>query len=163
MPHNNTISILQHLIHAYPDRNLDEDTLLVYLDELADIPVPLLERVAHQHIQTSPWFPRISDLRHAAQQFAGTSQFASSPTPGVDFLDLEAYKLEDDYFKLGEFDIKKWDKLARQLENVARPYRAAELRQKACHIQERIVAEEKGEEYPPAEVRKRYAQWHTHP
>jgi len=81
----------------------------------------------------------------------------------VDYLSLEAYQLEKDYFQHAKFDRKKWEKLADQLERIGRQYRATELREKACHIQESESAHQRGEDYPSREVRQRYAEWNTHP
>ncbi len=64
---------------------------------------------------------------------------------------------------MAEFNINKWEKLADQLEQVNRPYRAAEVREKALHIQEREKAFQLGEEYPSREARQRYAQWDSNP
>ena len=163
MPGYDTLSILKRIARAYPEKRLEEDTLLVYLEELADIPAPLLAQAASHHIRTSTYFPRVSELRQAAQQLAGTPQFTNLHEPGVDFLDLEAYHLENVYFKQGEFDAQAWSRLASQFENVGRLHRAIELRQKAQHIQESEVAHERGEEYPPRLERLRYATWDTLP
>ena len=70
MPDYDILSILQRISHAFPEKPLDEFTLKVYVDELADIPVMLLERAARQHIRTSSFFPRISELRQVADQIA---------------------------------------------------------------------------------------------
>jgi hypothetical protein len=161
MPARDTLSILTRIALAYPDKHLDIDTIELYQVELSDIPLPLLDQVVRQHIRSSPWLPHISDLRQAAQQLAGSANFASLPSPGQDFLTLEAFQLEDEYFHKGEFDLPAWEALADQLERVGRPHCAEELRGKARHIQEREAACQKGEEYPPRPVRLRYAQWDT--
>ena len=108
MTDSEIITILERLIHAYPDKQVGKTMLKIYVDELIDIPIHLLARAASQHIRTSPFFPRISDLRQAAQQLAGTIDFSSISPPGVDYLDLEAHQLEKDYFHHAIFDIKKW-------------------------------------------------------
>jgi hypothetical protein len=157
MPDLDILLLLKHISNAYPDKPMDEDTMKVYLEELADIPISLIQRAASQHIRSSAYFPRISDLRQIAQQLAGTALFCSIPAPGVDYLGLQAQQIEDDYFHHGEFDINKWEKLADQLERVERPHRAAELREKAHHIQESQSAHQRGENYPSREVCQRYA------
>jgi len=163
MPGYDTLSILKRIARAYPEKRLEEATLLVYQEELADIPAFLLAQAASQHIRTSTYFPRVSDLRQAAQQLAGTAQFTTLRDPGVDSLDLEAHQLENDYFQQGEFNAQAWNGLASQFENVGRPHRAIELRQKAQHIQESEAARERGEEYPSRLERLRYATWDTLP
>ena len=162
MTDSEIITVLERLIHAYPDKQIGKTMLKIYVDELIDIPIHLLARAASLHIRTSPFFPRISDLRQAAQQLAGTIDFSSISPPGVDYLDLEAHQLEKDYFHHAIFDINKWEKLAAQLERVGRLCRATELREKARHIQERESAYQRGEEYPSPEARLRYAEWETH-
>jgi hypothetical protein len=126
---------------------------------LSDIPLPLLERAARQLIHTSTFFPRIAELRQAAAQLAGTVFFSSALPPTLDSFALQAKQLEDDYFRHGEFDLQDWEKLALQLEVVDRIHRAAELRQKASHIQEYLSARQCGEEYPSSQARLRYAEW----
>jgi hypothetical protein len=159
MPARDTLSILTRIALAYPEKHLDADTIELYQAELSDIPLPLLEQAVSLHIQSSPWFPHISDLRQAAQQLAGSANFASLQPSGQDFLALEVFQLENDYFQKGAFDLHAWDALAEQLERVGRPHRAEELRGKARHIQEREAAFQRGEEYPPRLDRLRYAQW----
>jgi len=163
MPGYDTLSILKRIARAYPEKRLEQDTLLVYQEELADIPALLLAQAASQHIRTSTYFPRVSDLRQVAQQLAGTAQFSTLLESGVDFLSLEAHQLENDYFQQGEFDAQAWKGLADQFENVGRLHRAVELRQKAQHIQESEAARARGEEYPPRLERLRYGTWDTLP
>lgn len=157
MPGYDTLSVLKRISDAYPYKHLDEGALQVYQDKLADIPTPWLVQAVRKHIQTSPWFPHVSDLRQAAQQLAGTAQFSSLLEPGINFIALEAHQLENDDFQQGEFDPLAWDGFASQFDNVGRPHRAIELRQKAQHIQEAEAAHARGEEYPPRTERLRYA------
>jgi hypothetical protein len=148
--------LLRRLLLAYPEKRLDEATLQVYQQELADIPLALLEQAVTRYIHASPWFPHISDLRQAAHQIAGSPSFAGLPSPGTDSLALEAKQLEDRYFHAGVFQPEAFEKLAVQLERVGRLYKAEELRQKAAHIQKARQAYRRGEQYPPAEVRQHY-------
>ena len=99
MPATDTLSILKRIATAYPEKRLDEATLQVYQEELADIPAPLLDQAVRRHIQNSPWFPHVSELRKIALQIAGATDFASFYPPGVDSLALEAHELENAYFK----------------------------------------------------------------
>jgi hypothetical protein len=163
MPDDDVLSILLRISYAFPDKPLDESTLKVYMDELADIPILLLERAARQLIRTSSFFPRISELRQAADQIAGITFDSPASSLGASYLNLEARLLETDYFQHGEFDMNKWEKLVNQLNQVNRPYRAAEVREKASHIQEREAAFLRGEDFPSAEARQRYAQWDPNP
>ena len=143
------------------DKHLDAGTIELYQAELSDIPAPLLDQAVSQHIQTSPWFPHISDLRQAAQQLAGSANFTSHQPPGEDFLAREAFQLENDYFQQGAFDLHAWEALADQFERMGCPHRAEELRRKVQHILEAEDAYYWGEEYPPSADRLRYAQWDT--
>jgi hypothetical protein len=155
------IDILDKLNHAYPDKRLTTPTLKLYVEQLSDIPTLLLDQAVIHHIQTSPWFPHISDLRQAAQQLAGSANFASLQSPEEDFLALEAFQLEIDYFQQGLFDLHAWEALADQLERVGRLHQADELRGKSRHIQECEAAFQRGEEYPSRLDRLHYAQWDT--
>ena len=161
MPLDDILSILNRIAFAYPEKHIAEGTIELYQAELNDIPAPLLDQAVTHHIHTSPWFPHISDLRSAAQQLAGSANFAVLDASGKDFLALEAFQLERDYFQAGLFDPLAWERLALQLERVDRPYRAEELRGKALHIQEQIAALQRGEEYPSRLDRQRYAGWET--
>ena len=57
---------LHQLVAAFPDTKLKEDTLKVYAEKLADLPVDVLERAVHVCIVTQKWFPKISEIREAA-------------------------------------------------------------------------------------------------
>jgi hypothetical protein len=151
--------LLKQLAAAYPEKVITDATLKLYLQELSDIPNSLLDQVVSQHIQSSPWFPHVSDLRLAAQKLAGTADFSNLPPPGVDILTQQAFQLEQRYFSELVFDPLEWEKLASQLDKVGRIYRAQELRLKAQHIQEAEAAFKRGEPYPAQEVCERYAEW----
>jgi hypothetical protein len=153
------LAILDRLNHAYPDKRRDKRTMKVYLDELSDIPAELLHQAASQHIRTSPYFPRIADLRLIAHQLAGTANFASLASPAVDYLDLQAFQLHTAYFQHGVLDPQAWQRLLRQFENVGRSCRAEELRRQLEHIQQIQAAHARGEEWPPLEQRQRYHDW----
>ena len=163
MPDLEITAILEWLIQAFPEKRLAKNSYLVYLDELSDIPVMLLERAARQIIRNSTYFPRISELRQAADQIAGKTFNSPASSLGASYLNLEAQLLETDYFHQGEFNIKKWEKLADQLEQANRPHRAAEVREKARHILESEAAYQRGEDYPSVEARQHYANWDSTP
>jgi hypothetical protein len=153
-------AILDRLSQAYPEKRLSKGSLKVYVEELDDIPSPLLEQAASHHIRSSTWFPTVFELRIAAQKIAGTSHLHSLLPPGVDSLDLQAQEMENSYFHHhGKFDSQQWENLARQFERSGRQHRADELRRKACHIQASLLAEQRGEQYPSPEICHRYAQW----
>jgi len=149
-------SIFKLISQAYPDKPIEEPTMILYQEELADIPLSLLERAVHQHIRISTYFPRISDIIQLAREMAGKAPYTIDSSPGLGTLSLEAHMLEQDYFEQGIFIIEKWEKLADQLDQVDRTCRAAELRQKAHHIQASLAAELREEQYPPPEICRRY-------
>ena len=126
MPPDDILSILNRLAFAYPEKHLAEGTIELYQSELNDIPAPLLDQAVTYHIHASPWFPHISDLRLAAQQLAGSANFAVLDPTGKDYMALEAFQLEKDYFQAGLFDPHAWERLALQLERVDRLYMAEE-------------------------------------
>jgi hypothetical protein len=159
MPASEILIILERLNHAYPDKRLDKRTMRVYLDELSDIPAEILHRAASQHIRTSPYFPRIAELRLIARQLAGTANFASLSSPAVDHLDLQAFQLYNAYFQHGTLDLQAWQSLIRQLENVGRSCKAHELRLQFAHLQKVQTSRLKGQDWPTLNERRRYRIW----
>jgi hypothetical protein len=162
MPPPDILTILNRIAYAYPEKHIAEGTIELYQAELNDIPASLLDQAVSHHIQTSPWFPHISDLRLAAQRLSGSTNFAVLDAAEKDFLAMEAFQSERDYFREALFDPQAWESLAHQFERAGRLYWAEELRGKALHIQKWEAANQKGEEYPPRPDRRRYAQWDRH-
>lgn len=127
-----TMIILQSLIFAYPDADRPGQTLHAYLRHLSDIPGGLLEAAVHKHIQTSPFFPRISDLRALAKQLANAIDFnAVSPAWDETFslypsseLVKRAIALEDDFYQQGKLDEAAWLTLIQDFRNANRRHRA---------------------------------------
>jgi hypothetical protein len=140
------LTILQRLASAYPEKNLTVDTLALYQQQLSDIPLPLLDQAVFRHIQSSPWFPHISDLRKEAAQLSGQSDFSNLSRSGEDILGHEAIHLEERYTQTHVLDLHDWEKLARALENVGRLNRAEELRRKFNHLQALEAACQMGED-----------------
>lgn len=161
MPDLDLIAVLERLIQAFPDKRISQSSLQVYVDELADIPPMLLERAVRRHIRTSAFFPRVSELRQAAEQIISKYPYIPGLSPHESYLTLEAHLLEDDYFHHAEFNLAKWEKLAELLDQADRPHQAKEVRQNAQHIREREAAFQRGEEYPSAQALQRYARWGT--
>ncbi len=71
--HKELASVLKVLVSAYPDKMLPEETYQLYVIELGDLPADLLRLAVHEHIQKSPWFPRIADLRRIAARENGSA------------------------------------------------------------------------------------------
>lgn len=60
------LRILAVTAAAYPNFNLQEETIRVYTRLLADIPVEALEAGALQHVSASKFFPTVAELRDCA-------------------------------------------------------------------------------------------------
>jgi hypothetical protein len=129
------IPVLEQLSLAYPEKKLDAGTLQLYLDNLDDIPLYLLESAVRAHIQSSSWFPRISDLRTLATRLAGTSLFESLPDHPQDQLLHQAQALEDAFYFDGHFDPAEWRLLAQLFERSGRPYRAEHTLEKLRRLE----------------------------
>jgi hypothetical protein len=129
------IPALEMLSLAYPEKRLEAKTLQVYLDNLDDIPVYLLEAAVRAHIQASGWFPRIADLRALAAKLAGTKQFDTLPERPVDYLLIEAQALEDTFYHEGRLDEAEWRALAEVFERCGRHFRAAYTLEKLGRLQ----------------------------
>ncbi len=142
MPSSPILPVLRRLSSAFPDRPLDEQTLQVYLEELGDIPLPILEQAASRLIQTSAWFPRIAELRQVSMQLAGTLDIRSIFPPGVDDLGQQAMQLDNAFFHDGEFDTQKWEQLALKMVRLGRDYRAEELRRRSANIQAMLAEDQ---------------------
>lgn len=127
-----TMVTLQSLIFAYPDADRAGQTLHAYLHHLSDIPGGLLEAAVRKHIETSPFFPRISDLRALAKQLANAIDFNSvSPAWDETFalypspeLEKRAIALEDDFYQQGKLDSAAWLTLIQDFRNANRGHRA---------------------------------------
>jgi hypothetical protein len=131
MPAKSVLDVLEMLALAYPDRSPDRQTLQLYLEHLADIPLQLLERAARQHIDSSPWFPRIADLRQLAARLANTSRFDTLPPPATyDVLAAQAEALEQAFYLRGELDEAAWLSVIERFERANRPHRAEWARQR---------------------------------
>jgi hypothetical protein len=62
--------ILKMLIAAYPREPIQDETPQLYKRFLSDLPDEILEAAVMQHISSSPFFPRVSELREAAANLA---------------------------------------------------------------------------------------------
>jgi hypothetical protein len=61
-----TLRVLKILGDVYPSFQLSSSAIEVYVQLLADIPGPVLEQAALDHISRSTFFPAIAELRSAA-------------------------------------------------------------------------------------------------
>lgn len=63
---------LATLFSAFPsDRHGNTETIRLYEQKLADIPLPLLEATVGKLINTAKFFPSIAEIRHTAAELAG--------------------------------------------------------------------------------------------
>jgi hypothetical protein len=62
--------LLSELARAFPRHPVTRETLDVYLRELADLPVDVLERAVRELIRTSEWFPTVRAIRESASEHA---------------------------------------------------------------------------------------------
>lgn len=124
------IDVLELLSKAYPDRHPGADTLEEYLRLLDDIPSWLLRRAARQHIEQSPWFPKISELRERAAKLSGATrdslegEYAFLRPCTTRSLAQRMLELEDDFTRTGRLAIAEWEQLARDFNKADRPHRA---------------------------------------
>ena len=137
------IPILEELSQAYPEKQLEAETLQVYLDNLDDIPVYVLKAAVRQHIQSSQWFPRVSELRQAAARLAGTSHFESLPPRPIDRLLLEAQALEDAFYHGRTLEPESWQRLANNFASAGRHYAAEYTLEKLERLKGILEAERK--------------------
>lgn len=69
-----TLDVLEFLMNAYPNKEIGEETINIYLKLLADIPADLLKAAALAHVTKSQFFPTVAELRDAG---AGLMERAS--------------------------------------------------------------------------------------
>lgn len=129
------LALLARLYLAYPEKVHDPATVALYLEGLADIPAWLLEKTVQQCIETSAWFPKISELRQLAARLANTRDFAALDPFPVDHLAAEALALEDAFYHTGRLDPDKWERLAWKFNQVDRSYRAEYTLEKLRRLQ----------------------------
>jgi hypothetical protein len=134
-PAKQILSILESLSIVYPDRHLDERQLELYLLHLCDIPPYVLRAAADFHIQHSPWFPKISELRAAAARLAGTDQFDTLPPVYIDHLLREAVAIEDSFYHEHHLDPAEWHAQSEKFARADRPHRAAYTHEKLARLQ----------------------------
>ncbi len=121
---------LEMLALAYPDKQLSRQSLQVYLENLADIPSQILDAAVRAHIQSNPFFPRVSELRQAARKLTGGQPFEALEDNPYDRLTRQAVELEEAFYRRGELDASAWERLAEQFDYWNRPERAARTRER---------------------------------
>ncbi|HSF83280.1 MAG TPA: hypothetical protein VLA49_18720 [Anaerolineales bacterium] len=129
-PPDPIFDLLKTLASAYPDRPVPRETLKLYVQALQDVPAFILHRAVIEHIQESPWFPRISELRQRAVKIAGTPDFFCLPDNPIDFLRAEEDALWEAFDQAGELDIAAMEGLLAKYERLDRLHVAESLRKR---------------------------------
>jgi hypothetical protein len=97
-----TLRVLKILGDVYPSFELSSAAIEVYVRLLADIPGPVLEQSALDHISHSTFFPSIAELRSAA---FGIIE-AADPVP----TDYEAWsEVQAEIHRVGYYNVPKFD------------------------------------------------------
>lgn len=133
-PPDPIFDLLKTLASAYPDRPVPRETLKLYVQALQDVPAFILHRAVIEHIQESPWFPRLSELRQRAVKIAGTPDFASLPENPLHVLRDEEDALWRDFDQIGELDVLAMEQLLDKYEQLGSHYVAEALRRRVEHI-----------------------------
>ena len=71
MSRTDAVEAVQQMIAAYPQATIPDATLAIYAEKLADIPRELLTAAVARSIDSSRFFPSISELRRSAAGLAG--------------------------------------------------------------------------------------------
>jgi hypothetical protein len=136
------LSILETLVQAYPGQKYSRDTFKIYIRHLSDVQPELLRRAVNNHIDTSTWFPRVSEIRAEARQIAGPIGVTDwQPHPYRSLMEIY-YELEHDFFHHRILDPAAWLALAEEFDRRDRIYGAAAARRRLAIFQEIIADEE---------------------
>jgi hypothetical protein len=103
---------LKMLVCAYPDRAPGKESYEVYFSALSDVPGIILQSAVGEHIRSSMWFPKVSELYQRSLRIAGVHRFEAEVE--VNFRDLLAEQIElQAAFARGEpLDERLWRTLA---------------------------------------------------
>jgi len=105
------LAVIQILSDAYPERQLPKGAINIYINAFYDVPADYLERAAFACIQSSPWFPKVFDLRRQALKIARVQNFDVEPTDSGISLRIRRYKLQRDFANGEPLDESAWLKL----------------------------------------------------
>lgn len=101
---NEIIQILKQAVDYYSPADWTDERAKVYVRQLASFPAWLIDRAVGKHIQTSPYFPRLSDLTALMQKIEAEEN--TSPNPIITALQRELSELA------GNYDPQAWRALA---------------------------------------------------
>ena len=119
------IEILE-LLSDYYDRTLINPQVRVYVRHLSDLHIFSLKHAARDRINTSPFFPKVSELRETAARF---------PPPEPDPLWDELQSLKRKFLTGGGLDLDAWSDLEQRFESARRIDEAHHLRRTLYHLQ----------------------------
>ena len=135
------LDVLETLIHAYPGHKYSENTFQIYIDHLSDIQPDLLRLTVKNLIDTSTWFPRVSEIRAEATRIAGHSGVTNwDPQPFTPLSQI-FFELEQDFFHYRILDEDTWITLAKEFDRRDRIYGAAKTRERLAQFKQ-VLAEE---------------------
>ena len=80
-------------------------------------------------IKSSPFYPRISELLKTAKSYT------TPPAPPAQVLLRVQYQLQNDFFKKGQLDAQRWEKLAQDFERHDRIHSAQACRKRFQNYQ----------------------------
>ena len=139
------IEILE-LLSEYYDRTLTNPQVRVYVRHLSDLNIYSLKHAARERINTSPFFPKVSELRETAARF---------PPPEPDPFWDELQSLKRKFLTGGGLDLDSWSDLEQRLEAVQLLGYAHYLRDTLRHLQNDY--DENGVYLD--EAKERYLEW----
>ena len=99
MTHQETTKILAVLAAAYPWRELDKTTILLYAQHLEDMPYAVAQAAATLAIDTCTYFPTIAELRRLATRLLITDK---TPSPHEAWAEVARYLRDDHYHTFNE-------------------------------------------------------------
>jgi hypothetical protein len=101
----------------------------LYLEMLEEVEQPALDFAVQTWIKTSPFYPRINELLKTA------ASYAPPPAPPAQVLLMIQYQLQHDFYKKGQLDPERWEKLAQDFERHDRIHSAQACRKRFRNYQ----------------------------
>ena len=119
------VEILE-LLSEYYDRTLTNPQVRVYVRHLSDLHIYSLKHAARERINTSPFFPKVSELRETAARF---------PPPEPDPFWDELQSLKRKFLTGGGLDLEAWSELEQRIEAAQLSGYVHYLRRTLIHLQ----------------------------
>ena len=139
------LTILETLVQAYPGQKYSRDTFQIYIRHLSDVQPELLRRAVNNLINTSTWFPRVSEIRAEARQIAGPIGVTNwDPHPYRPLMTI-FFELEHEFFHHRILDPESWIALAEEFDRRDRIYGASATRRRLAIFQQILAKEEEQE------------------